>query len=146
MKKIFWLIVLLWTWYIISIFLAPSLADKIWDLLWIKSFNEQIRNKWWDLNKISTNIPDSKELQDWYDNAIKKASEFKDSVVNWIEATKNEIDWVRATLSGAEDTYNKAKDVFEDATETIDKIKWTLNDVEKMWDSIRWTVNTDAVQ
>ena len=45
MKKIFWLIVLLGTWYIISIFLAPTFADKIWDLLWIKSFNEQIRNK-----------------------------------------------------------------------------------------------------
>jgi uncharacterized coiled-coil DUF342 family protein len=146
MKKIFWLIVLLWTWYIISIFLAPTFADKIWDLLGIKSFNEQIRNKWWDLNKISTNIPNSKELQKSYDNAIKKAWEFKNTVVDWIDKTKNTIDEVRATLSWAEDTIDKAVNLYDETTETVDKLKETFNDVDKMREKITDSVNTENVK
>lgn len=146
MKKLFWLIVLLWTWYIISVFLAPTFSDKIWDLFWIKIINEEIRTKIWDLNKISTNIPNSKELQEWYGDAIKKAWDFKDTVIYWIDKTKNTIDDVRSTLSWAEDTYNKAKDTIKDTMETVDKLKKTFSDVEKMWTAIKESVNTWTIK
>ena len=139
MKKIFWLIILIITWYIISIFLAPTFADKIADLLWIQTFNEQIRWNSWKINKIATDIPTAWELQDSYNNTIK-------NVKDWIDKTKSTIDDVRATLSWAENTYNKAKDIYNETSETVNKLKDTLNDVDKMREKITGTVNTEIVK
>ncbi len=139
MKKIFWLIILVVTWYIVSIFLAPSYADKIAELLWIKSFNEQIRWNSWKINKIATDIPSIDEMQKTYTNTIQ-------TVKDWIDKTKNTIDDVRATLSWAENTINKAKDIYNETSETVNKIKDTLNDVDKMSEKITWAVNTDIVK
>jgi len=139
MKKIFWLIILVVTGYIISIFLAPAFADKIANLLWIQSFNEQIRWSSWKINEIATDIPTAWELQESYNNTIQ-------TVKDWIDKTKNTIDEVRSTLSWAEDTYNKAKDIYDDTLETVDKIKETLDDVDAMSDKITSAVNTDIVK
>ncbi len=135
MKKIFWLIVLIIVWYWISIFLAPSFADKIADLFWIQSFNEQVRWTVKNINKISTNIPSVDEMQKWIWDTV-------DSVKEWIDKTKNIIDDTRKTLSWAEDTINKAKDIYNNTVETVDKIKWTLDDVDKMAEKIQGSVNT----
>jgi peptidoglycan hydrolase CwlO-like protein len=139
MKKIFWLIILVLVWYIISIFLAPSFADKVADLFWIKSFNEQIRWTSKDINEISTNVPSIDEFQETYNNTIK-------TVKDWIDKTKNVIDDTRATLSWAEDTYNKAVNIYDETTETVDKLKETFNDVEQMREKITWAVNKDIVK
>ena len=139
MKKIFWLIVLVVVWYCISIFLAPTFADKIADLFWIQSYNEQIRWTTKNINKISTNVPNVDELQKTYSDTIK-------SVKDWIEKTKNIIDDTRATLSWTEDTINKAVDIYDKVSETWKKIKDTLNDVDEMNKKIQWVVNTDNVK
>jgi len=139
MKKIFWLIILVITWYMISIFLAPSFADKIADLFWIQSFNEQIRWSSWKINKIATDIPSAWELQDSYNNTIQ-------TVKDWIDKTKNVIDDTRATLSWAEDTINKAVEFYDNTKETIDKVKNTLDDADKMREKITWAINTDIVK
>ena len=139
MKKIFWLIILIITSYVISIFLAPSFADKIGYLFWIKSFNEQIRWSSWKINEIATDIPSADELQKSYNNTIQ-------TVKDWIDKTKNTIDDVRSTLSWAEDTYNKAVNIYEETTKTVDKLKETFNDVEQMREKITWAVNTEIVK
>jgi len=139
MKKILSLIILVVTWYFISIFLAPSYADKIWDLLNIKFFNEQFRNYFWKVNKIATDIPSVDEMQ-------KKYTETIDTVKDWIDKTKNTIDGVRSTLSWAENTFNKAKDFYNETSDSIDKVKSSLNDIDKMNKIIKWTVNTEIVK
>ncbi len=139
MKKIFWLIVLVVVWYWISIFLAPAFADKIANLFWFKSFNEQIRWSSDKINKIATDIPSVDEMQKTIWNTVY-------SVKDWIDKTKKFIDDTRITLSWAEDTLNKAKDFYSNTLETVDKIKWTLGEVEKIRENITWTVNTEIVK
>ena len=139
MKKIFWLIILVWVWYIVSIFLAPAFADKVAGLFWIQSFNQQIRWTGKDINKISTNVPSIDEFQETYNNTIK-------TVKDWIDKTKNVIDDTRATLSWAEDTYNKARDTIDKTMETVDNLKETFDDVEKMREKITDSVNKDIVK
>ena len=152
MKKLFLLLVILWVWYMISIFLAPSFADKIGDILWIKSFNEKIRNNWGDFNRIFTDIPTTNELEEWYNNVINKAKEFGNDVSSWIDKTKDTIDSIRTTLSWAEDKINKVKKTYTKLEETYDntvkkaeEFKKTYNDIEKIWNSINNIVSTGTV-
>jgi len=153
MKKIFLLLIIIWAWYMIAIFLAPSFADKVGNVLWIKNFNEKIRNNWGDINRIFTNIPTTNELEKWYDDAIKKAKEFGEDVSSWINKTKETIDNIRTTLSWAEDKINEAKETYtdikktyEETIKTYDSVKKKLNDVEKIWDVIKNVVNTGTTQ
>ena len=137
----------------ITIFLAPSFADKVGNVLWIKNFNEKIRNNWGDINRIFTNIPTTDELEKWYDDVVKKAKEFGEDVSSWINKTKETIDNIRTTLSWAEDkindvkeTYTDIKKTYEETIKTYDSVKKKLNDVEKVWDVIKNVVNTGTTQ
>ena len=145
MKKILLLLLIVLIWYVISIFLAPKFSDNLADIFWIKSFNENLRENWWDFNRIFTNIPSSEELEKWYDDALDKAKELKNDAADWVQIIKDNIDDIRTTLSWAEDKIERAKEVYNNTIETVDKLKETYKDVEKMWEAIHNVVNTWAL-
>lgn len=145
-KKIFLLLIIIWTSYMILIFLSSNIADWIWNIFWIKSFNERIRWNAWNINKLSNNIPDAEKIKEWYNKALIKVKEYKKNIVNWIDQTKNTIDDFRVTMSWAEDTYNKAKWVLGDTIKSANHIKDTLGDLDKLSDWIKWTVNTNIIK
>jgi len=145
MKKILLLLLIILIWYIISIFLVPKFSDNLADVFWIKSFNEKLRENWWDFNRIFTNIPNSEELEKWYDDALDKAKELRNDAADWVQIIKDNIDDIRTTLSWAEDKIERAKEVYNNTIETVDKLKETYKDVEKMWEAIQNVVNTWAL-
>jgi len=145
MKKILLLLLIVLIWYIISIFLAPKISDNVADVFWIKSFNEKLRENWWDFNRIFTNIPNSEELEKWYDDALDKAKELRNDAADWVQIIKDNIDDIRTTLSWAEDKIERAKEVYNNTIETVDRLKETYKDVEKMWEAIQDVVNTWAL-
>jgi len=134
-KKIFWLIVLLFIIYVILIFVKPAFADQIADVLWIKSFNEKVRiiKKWLDV--FSTKIPDKEELEETYSWAKEK-----------IENLKENIDNIRKSAKDIEKKYEETKEFINETTEKIDKVKESLDDLQKVWNSISDIVNTWAIK
>jgi len=135
MKKIIWLIILVFIIYIVLIFIKPVIADKIAKTLWIEGINEkilEIKNK---LDYVSTKIPSKEELEEAYFWAKDKISEIKDNIEN-----------IRETANNLEDKYNKTIDFIDETWKKIEKVTEALGDLQEVWNSIKNTINTWVTQ
>lgn len=125
-KKIFWIIISIIILYIITIFLSPKLSKSLWETFWLSKFNEQVINLKKKLDNSSTNSWNTS------DNIYSWAIDIKNTVVNWIDKTKDAIDEIRVQAQWIEQKYEETKKV--------------LNDVKQIWDWISNIVNTWSVK
>ncbi len=135
MKNILWFIVLILVIYIMLIFIKPSIANNIAEIIWIKSFNEKVLDIKEKMDYFSTKIPTKEELDEAYSWAKNK-----------IEDVKENIDNIRESADKLEDKYNEAKDFIDETWDKIDKVKENLNDLEKIWDDISNAVNKQVME
>jgi len=135
MNKIISFFILIITLYIILIFKSPDLASKIWNTLWIQSFNEFINSSKWNIDQISNNVPTADEIVDTYNKTLSWAIELRDNIQDWIIKTKDTIDWVRSTI-------NDTKEVIDQTKETIDSTINTVNELKDTVDSITDTLTS----
>jgi len=106
MKKLFSILILIVVWYLLLIFLAPNISDKIDSIIWLNGLTKEIKDIKSDLDKNSVS-----DLSDAYSWAIKK-----------IDETKGKIDDIRSTANEVEKTYNQVSDTVESVKKTVDNI------------------------
>ncbi len=131
MKKIIWLIVLLFMLYIVMIFMKPTITNEIAKKLWLENFNKNvvdIKNK---LDYISTKVPTKQEIEKAYSWAKTKISDIKENIDN-----------VRKTAKQIEEKYDEAKQFIDKTWEKIEKVKQTVNDIQKIWWELKELIST----
>ncbi|PID87513.1 hypothetical protein CSB07_00915 [Candidatus Gracilibacteria bacterium] len=148
LKKIGLMLLIFFVLYLLLVFKTPSTADFIGN----KNFNDFIRSFKSTLEESSTNIPTKSEIDETLTKTYSGAVKLKDNISSGIKKTKDTIDTVRSTLSGAESKYNEAKEkvnevktFIDDSSKKIEDVKNTLNDLEKVADGIKSVVNTGAI-
>ena len=135
-KKLGWILVLFFVLFLLFVFNAPSIADKIWEQVWITNISDKIKSLKTSFDRLMTHMPTKEEAEKAWENFVK-----------WVDITKNKIDKLRQTLSWAEDNINKVKEIYDDTTKKIEDIKETINSVKEIWVQIQditwWTWNTN---
>lgn len=131
-KKFYWILVIIFTLYILLIFKAPNITIGIEKMIGLSWFTEYITTFKWKVD----NLPSKDDIENRYNEVYSWAVDLKENIQDWINTTKDKIDSVRVALSWAEDTYNKAKDTYDS---TINFIEWAndkLNDVRDSIDKV----------
>lgn len=129
LQKIGWFLIIFFVSYILSIFKAPILASAIEKVLWIEWFNEFILSFKSTYDDAVTNMPTKDELKNAYNVVHSWAVEFWENFEIWVDYTKKQIDWIRETLSWAENTYNDITDWYLKTKDYINTNSWVLQDV-----------------
>lgn len=138
-KKIFFLFIIIFTFYIIAVFNLPAIANNIEKTLWINWFNNYIRDLKWNFDEMVTNIPSKEEFKETYNQALSWALQIKWEAVTWIETIKDWVDNVRWTLHWA---WEKIDWVRENITETKSQIQNTVDAIKETSNSISDLTNS----
>lgn len=142
-KKIFFIIILVFTLYIVLIFISPALADKIESSFWFEWLNEKIRTLKSNMDDTYTNIPSKDQLLDTIDEVKKWAETKTKDALDSVNQVKNTLDDVRVTLSWAASTYSEIKwsidetkiqietwvNTIKDTADTISDVSQSINNV-----------------
>ncbi len=127
--------------YILGIFLAPDMVRPIWDKIGLKSFNEALINRKWNMDSFSTQDFSSKNLEKKYNETLNTALETKKQIEDGIHSTKESIDDFRAgvestkkTVENGIETFNKTK---KDIEETTQKIQEWAKKVQEFSDTVQ---------
>ena len=144
-KKLLFIILIIVTLYIVSIFISPALADKIESSFGFTWFNQKIRDlKSW-VDSTYTNIPSKEEFLETYDQAKIQAELKAKDALNWVNEVKWNIDEVRSTLSWAAKTYNEVKTSIETTkaqVETwVNAIKTTADTLNQVSNTLNWALS-----
>jgi aryl-phospho-beta-D-glucosidase BglC (GH1 family) len=126
-------------WYGITVFVAPDTASSIDSTLWIPWFSENIRGTKSNFDSAITDIPSLEEFKSW-------ALDLKDTVVQWVETTKDTIDSVRWWAQKAEDTFNQAKDTYDSTKDAIDEANRKITEFQSLLNpraTASWSTITD---
>lgn len=144
-KKLFFIIVLILTLYIVLIFISPALADKIESTLWFEWLNEKIRTLKSSMDDTYTNIPSKDQFLNTIDEVKNQAEIKTKDALDWVNEVKNTIDWVRSTLSWAASTYSEIKWSIDETKTQIENsvtaIKDTADTINNIWQSINNTLS-----
>ena len=135
MKNIVWFIILIFVLYMMLIFIKPTIANKIAEIIGIKTFNEkviEIKNK---MDYASTKIPTKDDLESAYSWAKEKVEDIKEGI-NDLRDTADDIKW----------KYDDAKEFIDETWEKIDNVKDSLNDLENLWENISNSVNKEVMK
>lgn len=142
-KKIILLCVIIIIGFWISAFQFPSVSRQIEWFIWLDGLTDTLHWIQSQVNQISTDIPSLDEVKQTYTEVYSWALDIKDSVVQWLDTTKESLDGVRKTLSGAEDIYNEAKDTFDsakqwlgDIQDKLDQAQQVLEAGQQLWESL----------
>lgn len=137
--KLFSLLVIVTAWYGATAFIAPETANRIDSVIWMPWLSQKIT--WFKSNfdDIVTDIPSVEEFKSG-------ALDIKETVIDWVNTTKETIDDVRWWAQKIENTYNDAREVVDDLSWKVENIKTALDDVQWLWDSISNVINTDLVE
>jgi peptidoglycan hydrolase CwlO-like protein len=146
MKKLLLLLVIIFTLYILIIFKLPVLADAIGKTFWLENFNSFVLQFKSDVDMVSTDTPTKEELIDTYNKALSWVIDLKNDIVNGVDVTKEKIDSVRSTLSGAEKTYNDIKEQYGDAVEFIEETSQKIEEAKKIIDAVQTVTNSWITQ
>lgn len=144
-KKLLLIILIIVTLYIVSIFVSPTLADKIESSFGFTWFNQKIRDlKSW-VDSTYTNIPSKDEFLETYDQAKIQAEIKAKDALNWVSEVKWNIDEVRSTLSWAASTYKEVKTSIETTkaqVETwVNAIKTTADTLNQVSNTLNWALS-----
>lgn len=145
LKKLLLLLIILFTVYLILVFVSPTLADKIELFIWKQWLNEKIRSLKWNVDETYTNIPSKDEFIDTINQAKIQAEIKAKDALNWVNEVKWNIDEVRSTLSWAANTYNEVKTSIETTkaqVETwVNAIKTTADTLNQVSNTINWALS-----
>lgn len=143
MTKIILLWVMVLTWFWVSAFQFPDITKQIEWVIGLDGLTDTLHWIQWQVNQISTDIPSLDEVKQTYTEVYSWALDIKDSVVQWLDTTKDSLDGVRKTLSGAEDIYYDAKDSFDSAKQWLGEIQDKLDQAQQvleagqqLWESL----------
>lgn len=128
MKTTFYMLVIVIVSYILLIFISPSVADNIWNKLWILDTNNQIRSFKSGLDFFST---DDKKIK-WADNLSN----------TWISQTWAATDlqgWVIEARQIITDKINETKTDIDDTRKAVDE---TNKNIQKTQESINATLDS----
>jgi len=136
LKKLVWLIVLLFVVYVLLVFKAPWVASEIEKAIWIEWFGSKIIESKDKFDYAITKIPTKEELQWAYSWALDKITEAKEVV-----------DDLRIKAWELEDTYNKASDFIDETSQKIEQAKEIVDNIKEViwsgstssWETESWT-------
>lgn len=121
-KKILYTLIIIIVLYVLVIFIYPELAKSLWKTFWLSNFNDNIIYLKKKLDNWSIKY-DTSSSNSW--NTVDKAI---NTVVEWLDTTKEHIDNIRETAKWVEEKYNETKKV--------------LDDVNKLWEWVSSMINT----
>lgn len=122
MLKILWFFVILIVLYLMLVFQFTEIATKIDGILWIWWTSDKIlylRDVFYD---IFTYFPTKEEVTDVYKITMSWAEVVKDTIIIGLDKTKDQVDNLRNTLSGAEDSYNATKQLINSSSWKIQEV------------------------
>jgi len=125
-KKILYAIIIIIILYVLIIFLYPDLAKSLWETFWLSKFNDNIIYLKKKLDNWSLKY-NSSSIDSW--NTVDKTI---NTVVEWLDTTKEKIDNIRETAKWVEEKYNETRKV--------------LDDVNKLWEWVSSIINTGAIK
>lgn len=145
MVKVLFTIIALAVTYLLGVFLTPDFTSKIESSIGLSGTTDSIRNFKDGLDEIATDIPSANEFKSG-------AFDIGNTVRGWLDSTKQKIDDVRVTLSGAKDTIDSTFDTFDTAVDTVKSARDTVEKLKnsdealwELWESLKWSVNTSDV-
>ncbi len=128
MNKVFYIVVIVIISYFLLIFVSPILADNIWDKLWIKHVNQEIRDFKSGLDFFSTD--DKKWNVAWKVSDIQGGViEARDIITNKIDETKTDIDATRKAVDETNKNIKKTQDSINSTLESIDQVQTSIKKV-----------------
>jgi len=119
--------------YGVSIFMLPSVASTIDNLIGKPWLSDTLRWKKVMFDGVITDIPSINEVKSG-------AVDLKDKFTTWVDTTKDTIDSIREWAQKAEDTFNDAKETYEDLKDTFDDTKEMFNEAGEKLEQIQWVV------
>lgn len=148
LKKIFIILLLIVIWYIALIFYKPYLADSIWKPLWLSNFNLTVNYIKHKFDGTSTGVTSTIFIQSgstnpqpipaWIqavDTAFSWVTEVKNTVLGWLDSTKERIDNIRETVNWVENQYNDAKIKVEETKKIVNDVSKIANGVSNLANS-----------
>lgn len=139
-KKILWTCLIIIVLYILSIFVAPSFADKTAEILHISSFNEFMRNFKTSVDEIYTNLPSETEVKDAYEKVKSWAIDGANKIKDW-------IDTIREGANEATEKYDEIKDKVDESKEKVDETVETFQEwidkVKEIDNTISWALQNN---
>ncbi|MDD3793997.1 MAG: hypothetical protein PHI37_04240 [Candidatus Gracilibacteria bacterium] len=140
-KKLFFIIVLILTLYIVLIFISPALADKIESTLGFEGLNEKIRTLKSSMDDTYTNIPSKDQFLNTIDEVKNQAEIKTKDALDGVNEVKNTIDGVRSTLSGAASTYSEIKGSIDETKTQIENSVTAIKDTADTINNIGQSIN-----
>lgn len=119
MKKIILFLAALVVFYIVSIFIFPSVSSYIWEKIWLTWFNDnviKIRN---DFNDFITNFDVVWKYKDTKDDALK----IKQNVEIQVWETKKQIETIQTNVE-------KTKASIDETTKAVNNTVNSLNELQ----------------
>lgn len=119
--------------YLVWLFAFTDDVKKIWDEVWLKSFNEIMLNLKERVQKLSDIDPNEtmKNIWSW-------TTEILDSATNSLKDLKTKVDTIRSWAKEMENTYNEVKNQVQATAETLDKAR---TDLQNITDSVQNVTN-----
>jgi len=133
MIKISSIVVIIFTLYMLGIFLAPTPTDKLADMIWIKWFNDSVRwlKSWADT--VGDDMLQVKEDQWAVDMARDAMKSTQDKIKQWQDVV-NEANWF------VEKKIDQTNKVIESGQKVVDSTKQLKQDVDNLTNtSSTWT-------
>jgi len=145
-SSLIFLIILSIIWYSVYVNSYPEKFKDInsnYPIIW--KINTIIINIWNYVKWETVELTDkSKEL--YNEKLVPTITKAKNEINNTVIETKWKIDWVRKTLSWAEQTIDKAWKVIKKWQETLNEAGEVMIDFNKIWEWVMNSVNKDVVQ
>ncbi len=126
MKKIILFLIIIFTLYVMLVFITPEITEKFSKKLGILKVQEIIVDI-----KSGMGIASTSEAGDFLSGALEIWGQIKDG----IDDTKDSIDTVREKIQNVEEKYNTAKENYDKVITVIDKV-WEIAEIAE---SIWWT-------
>lgn len=126
MKNLFYIILIIILSYLILIFASPSVADNIWEQIWLKNINSQIRDFKTKLDFFS--LDDKK----W--NIVEKVSEIWSWVIEARTIITDKITETKTDLDATREAVNKTNENIQKTQKSIDN---TLKSIDEVQDSLK---------
>lgn len=126
MKNLFYIILIIILSYLILIFASPSLADNIWEKIWLKNVNSKVRDFKTKLDFFS--LDDKK----W--NIVEKVSEIWSWVIEARTIITDKITETKTDLDATREAVNKTNENIQKTQKSIDN---TLKSIDEVQDSLK---------
>lgn len=123
--KVFSLLIVLFTIYLLCIFFAPDFADKVGKELGITAFNTWV----YDLKGWVDHVSEDMLQLKWAGDTLSGAKDVVNKTNSLIEQTQQGIDKTRETIETKVNQVNKVADSFEKTKNSYDELKQNISNL-----------------